>query len=173
MEGLTCCYLTCKVLNETLIHGLVNTWLNPNSHSPPGQTLLTRPKDFIPKPKSLLPCQLYFVVKLSLNQPLPLRLFIPFSQFLFKHNTALHGSPTNDLPNNLCVARISLKTVMTTWIKRPGLCIEDWNEMAVHWSSEDNGAAWVNSEVQNVTTDETPVELVQWTGGIMDEEEFK
>jgi len=59
MEGLTTeCYLTCKVLNETLKHGLVNTWLNPNSHSPPGQTLTTRPKDFIPKPNlSALLCR--------------------------------------------------------------------------------------------------------------------
>ena len=62
---------------------------------------------------------------------------------------------------------------MTTWIKRPGLRTEDENEMALHWCSEDSGAARVNSEVQNVTIDETPVEQVQWTGGIMDEEEFK
>jgi len=62
---------------------------------------------------------------------------------------------------------------MTIWIKRPGLRTEDENEMAVHWRLEGNGAARVNSEVQNVTTDETLVELVQWTGGITDEEEFK
>jgi hypothetical protein len=105
-------------------------------------------KDFIPKPKSL-PCQLYFVVKLSLNQPLPLKLFIPFSQFLFKRNTALHCSPTNDLQNDLCVARISLNTGMTTWIKRPDLRTED-NEMAVHWCSEDSGVARVNSEYTTV-----------------------
>ena len=146
--------------------------VKPKFTFPTRTDLTDAPKDFIPKPKSL-PCQLYFVVKLSLNQPLPLRLFIPFSQFLFKHNTALHCSPTNDLQNNLCVARISLKTVMTTWIKRPGLRTEDKNEMALHWCSEDNGAARVNIEVQNVTTDETPVELVQRTGGFTDEEEFK
>jgi len=58
---------------------------------------------------------------------------------------------------------------MTSWIKRRGLRTEDENEVAVHWRLEDNGAARVNSEVQNVT----PVELVQWTGGITDEEEFK
>jgi len=62
---------------------------------------------------------------------------------------------------------------MTTLIKRPGLRTEDENEMAVHWRLEDNGAARVNSGVQNVTIDETPVELVQWTGGITDEEELK
>lgn len=62
---------------------------------------------------------------------------------------------------------------MMTWIKRPGLRTEDENEMAVHWRLEDNGAARLNSEVQNVTIDrQTPVELVQWTGGITDKEEF-
>jgi hypothetical protein len=62
---------------------------------------------------------------------------------------------------------------MMTWIKRPDLHTEDENEMAVHWCLEDNGAARVNSEVYSVTSDETPVELVRWTGRITGEEEFK